>query len=198
MNKIILASGSPRRKELLSALFNEFAIIPATGDEITTRKDPQDIVSELAYGKAAEVYDRALEMDEYFNSDFLVIGSDTVVAYKGEIMGKPKDEEDARRMLNELSGDVHQVYTGVSLQWRTGGKKHQYTFSEVTDVHVYILSDEEIDAYIKTGEPMDKAGAYAIQGKFAPYIRKIDGEYNTVVGFPIGRVYQELKQNNLY
>ncbi|MBO7386409.1 MAG: septum formation protein Maf [Lachnospiraceae bacterium] len=198
MNKIILASGSPRRKELLGALYKDFAIIPAKGDEVTTRKIPSEIVSELAYGKAAEVYDRALELDEYFNSDFLVIGSDTVVAYKDEIMGKPKDEEDARRMLKDLSGDVHQVYTGVSLQWRVGGKKHQYTFSEVTDVHVYVLSDKEIDDYIATGEPMDKAGAYAIQGKFAPYIRKIDGEYNTVVGFPIGRVYQELKQNNLY
>ena len=94
MNKIILASGSPRRKELLGALYKDFAIIPAKGDEVTTRKIPSEIVSELAYGKAAEVYDRALELDEYFNSDFLVIGSDTVVAYKDEIMGKPKDEED--------------------------------------------------------------------------------------------------------
>jgi len=195
--KIILASGSPRRKELLGTLYKEFDIIPAVGDEVTTRKVPGDIVAELAYGKAAEVYDRVATMDEYKDEDYLVIGSDTVVAYKNEIMGKPKDEDDARRMLNNLSADVHQVYTGVSLQWRKNGKKRQYTFTESTDVHVYPLDDAEIDAYIASKEPMDKAGAYGIQGLFAPYVRKIDGEYNTVVGFPIGRVYHELKENGL-
>ena len=96
-------------------------------------------------------------------------------------------------MLKNLSGDVHQVYTGVSLQWRVGGKKHQYTFSEVTDVHVYVLSDNEIDDYIATGEPMDKAGAYGIQGYCSRYVEGIEGDYFNVVGLPVSHLYRELK-----
>ena len=125
--------------------------------------------------------------------DIAVIGADTIVVHNGRIMGKPADEADAVNMLTELCGDVHQVYTGVALFWTEGGHKCSHTFYECTDVYVIDASDEEIKAYVDTGDPMDKAGAYGIQGRFAAFIEKIDGDYNNVVGLPVCRVYQELK-----
>ena len=127
----------------------------------------------------------------------LVIGADTIVVHSGHIMGKPVDENDAEIMLTELCGDTHQVYTGVAFFWQEDGIPHKHTFYECTDVIVYPASKEEIRAYVDTKDPMDKAGAYGIQGQFAAFIRKIEGDYNNVVGLPVGRVYQELKAYEL-
>ena len=127
-------------------------------------------------------------------SDILVIGADTVVAYDGKILGKPVDEADAKRMLTMLSGNTHSVFTGVTLVLiDKTGRAGELVFYEKTDVKMHAMTEAEIDRYIATGEPMDKAGSYGIQGKCAIYIEKIDGDYNNVVGLPITRIYQELK-----
>lgn len=189
-NKIVLASASPRRRELLSQIGLEFEVIPSKSDEQITKVIPHEIVMELAEGKAVEVFENLKEK-------CLVIGSDTIVVHNGRIMGKPADKADAEAMLTKLCGDVHQVYTGVAFIWEEDGAKRRHVFHECTDVHVYPASREEIAAYVATGDPMDKAGAYGIQGQFAAYIKKIDGDYNNVVGLPVGRVYQELKGHGL-
>ena len=124
----------------------------------------------------------------------LVIGADTVVAFEGKILGKPSDEEDALDTLLKLQGKSHQVYTGVTLLVKEQGIWKPYTFSERTDVEFYPVSREELLEYIKTGEPMDKAGSYGIQGKFGIYVKGICGDYNNVVGLPVGRLVYELKK----
>ena len=184
--KLILASASPRRKELLGKIGLEFNIIPAKGEEVVTKNLPWEVVEELSFQKAKEIADMQME-------ECIVIGSDTIVAKGEKIMGKPKDEADAYQMLSEIAGDVHQVYTGVTLI-RTGKEPKVITFAEKTDVHLYPMSDEEIYAYFATKDPMDKAGAYGIQGDFAIHVKGIEGDYYNVVGLPIGKVYQELKQ----
>ena len=184
--KLILASASPRRKELLGKIGLEFNIIPAKGEEVVTKNLPWEVVEELSFQKAKEIADMQME-------ECIVNGSDTIVAKGEKIMGKPKDEADAYQMLSEIAGDVHQVYTGVTLI-RTGKEPKVITFAEKTDVHLYPMSDEEIYAYIATKDPMDKAGAYGIQGDFAIHVKGIEGDYYNVVGLPIGKVYQELKQ----
>lgn len=184
--KLILASASPRRKELLGKIGMEFEIIPAKGEEKITKSLPWEVVEELSFQKAQEIADLQEE-------ECIVIGSDTIVAKGEKIMGKPKNEEDAFQMLSEIAGDSHQVYTGVTLI-RTGKNPQIITFAEKTDVYLYPMSAEEINAYIATGDPMDKAGAYGIQGDFAIHVKGIFGDYYNVVGLPIGKVYQELKQ----
>ena len=127
--------------------------------------------------------------------DILVIGADTVVAYGDEILGKPKDEEDARRMLTLLQGNTHSVYTGITLVFiDKSGRTGEYCFFEKTDVTMYPMDEDEINRYIATGEPMDKAGSYGIQGRCAIYIKQIEGDYNNVVGLPVARLYQELRR----
>jgi septum formation protein len=145
-------------------------------------------VQELAYEKAKEVFGR-LSGEE----GLLVIGSDTVVSLDGEILGKPSDEEEAFSMLSRLSGRTHQVYTGVAVLAGTERIEQQIVFFEKTDVDFYPVSEEEIRSYIASGEPMDKAGAYGIQGRGGRFVRRIRGDYNTVVGLPAARLYQELK-----
>ena len=184
--KLILASASPRRKELLGKIGLEFDIIPAKGEEIVTKSLPWEVVEELSFQKAKEIADMQ-------TGECIVIGSDTIVANGEEIMGKPKDEADAFRMLSEIAGNIHQVYTGVTLI-RTGDHPKVITFAEKTDVHLYSMSVEELNAYIATKDPMDKAGAYGIQGDFAIHVKGIEGDYYNVVGLPIGKVYQELKR----
>jgi septum formation protein len=184
--KLILASASPRRKELLGKIGLEFDIIPAKGEEIITQTLPWEVVKELSFQKAKEIADMQTE-------DCIVIGSDTIVAKGEKIMGKPKNESDAFAMLSDIAGDVHQVYTGVSLI-RTGSAPKVITFAEKTDVFLYPMTEKEINAYIETGDCMDKAGAYGIQGDFAIHVKGIEGDYYNVVGLPIGKVYQELKQ----
>lgn len=191
--KIILASASPRRKELLEQLGLTFLVFPAQGEEKQVGDTPSEIVMNLAKQKAGEIYEKMIEA-KVGEQDSLVIGADTVVVKDGKVLGKPKNREDAFAMLKGLSGSTHEVYTGVSLWMRENGKKVQYSFFECTKVTMYPVTDEELNRYIDTGEPMDKAGAYGIQGKAEAFIEKIDGDYNNVVGLPIARIYQELKQ----
>lgn len=195
MNKIILASASPRRKELLRQVGIRYKVMPSTIEENITKTMPEDVVQELSYQKAVDVCGKLMEAKE---EDFTVIGADTVVSFMNNIMGKPKDKEDACRMLGCLQGNVHQVYTGVTLCFKqTGMPAMFHTFYERTDVSMYPMTEAEIKAYVETGEPMDKAGAYGIQGKCAAYIESICGDYNNVVGLPVGRLWQELKKRGL-
>lgn len=200
MSQIILASQSPRRKELLEQIGLEFEICPAKGEEIITKTIPEEVVMELSKQKAEEVAAMVSSFGEQHKeittpSDMLVIGADTVVAYDGKILGKPVDEADAKRMLTMLSGNTHSVFTGVTLVLiDKSGRAGELVFYEKTDVKMHEMTEAEIDRYIATGEPMDKAGSYGIQGKCAIYIEKIDGDYNNVVGLPITRIYQELKK----
>lgn len=186
MKKVILASASPRRRELLLQAGFSFEVIESKADENVDIREPEALVEELAKRKAQAVAD-------LLHKDALVIGADTVVALDGEILGKPKNEADAFRMLKQLQGRTHQVYTGVALISREKDGQQVISFAERTDVTMYPMSEEEIYAYIATKEPMDKAGAYGIQGRAAVYVKEISGDYNNVVGLPIGRLYQEVK-----
>lgn len=188
MNKIILASQSPRRRELLTQIGLEFEVIPSTVEEVITSTDPVEAVQELAQQKARDVAEKI--QDRQKEQPYLVIGADTIVVYDGKMLGKPADRTDAVRMLTMLQGKVHSVYTGVALL--TGEK--EIIFAEETKVHMCPMSREEIEWYVSTGEPMDKAGAYGIQGMCARFIEKIQGDYNNVVGLPVGRIYQEMKK----
>ena len=200
MSQMILASASPRRKELLEQIGAEFVICPAKGEEVITETDPSAVVMELSRQKAEEVAYGVLIYNEQHADlatpqDILVIGADTVVAYENQILGKPKDEEDARRMLTMLSGKTHSVYTGVTFVFiDKEGRTGEHCFFEKTDVCMYPLKEEEIDRYIQSGDPMDKAGSYGIQGRFAIHIKEIRGDYNNVVGLPVARLYQKLQK----
>lgn len=190
MLHIVLASGSPRRKELLEQIGIPFTILPAKGEEAITDPSPAKAVKALSLQKAAEA---ALQT----KIPSIIIGADTIVSFENQIMGKPENKETAFLMLKKLQGKTHAVYTGVTLLKAPYSSKSGYskiiTFSERTSVTMYPMSDEEIRTYIATGEPMDKAGAYAIQGKCAAHIKKINGDYNNVVGLPLGRLCQILK-----
>lgn len=185
--QIILASASPRRRELLMQAGIEFICKPSDVEEVITKSAPQDVVEELSRQKA-------LDIAKNEKNDCMVIGSDTVVACDGQILGKPKDEPMAEEMLQKLQGKCHHVYTGVTIVKKQDGSMTQTTFYEDTKVWVYPMTKEEILAYVKTGEPMDKAGGYGIQTSFGlKYIQKIEGDYYNVVGLPVSRLYQELK-----
>ena len=177
--KIILASQSPRRKELLERMgIRDFETISPNVDESAFHGlPPEELVRRLSAEKAAAVAGKVGE-------DAIVIAADTVVALEGAVLGKPADELDAFKMLSALSGVRHQVYTGVTVC--RGGEKQ--TAHEVTDVTFRELSEEEIEHYIATGEPMDKAGAYGIQGYGALLIQGISGDYYNVMGLPVCRL----------
>lgn len=198
--KIILASGSPRRKELLQQVGFEFEICPSKCEEVITSSVPEEVCVELSSQKALDVAASIKAYNEEHADiaspqDLIIIGSDTIVAIDGEILGKPSDDEGAKIMLRKLSGKVHSVYTGVSFVFMSAdGRVGVHSFYDKTDVSVYDLSEEEIAEYVDTGDPLDKAGAYGIQGYFAKHIRKIDGDYYNVVGLPIGKLYHELKE----
>lgn len=191
--KIILASKSPRRKELLSQVGYTYECVVSEKEENTDAVQPSDVVKELSQQKAEDVCAK-IEKEGQMEEDCLVIGADTIVAKDSEIFGKPKDTEDAKRMLSALQGREHSVWTGVTLIYLRDGKKKKKVFAEETKVHMYSMSEQEIEEYIRTKEPEDKAGAYAIQGYAAKFIKKIDGDYNNVVGLPVAKIYQELKK----
>ena len=188
---IILASASPRRVELLKQAGFTFTVVPSNVEEKTTEVSPDKIVEELAFQKADEVYRRL--KSEYNGKDYMVIGADTIVFYNGEILGKPHDEQEAFDMLKLLSDRTHQVFTGISIISRTHNEKQIYLLHERTDVTFYPINDYELKEYIATGDCLDKAGAYGIQGPFAVHIRKIEGDYNNVVGLLIAKLYQAIK-----
>ena len=191
--QIILASASPRRKELLAQMGLSFLICPAKGEEHAEADAPAAIVEELSRKKAEEVFQSVLAED-LLKKKPLVIGADTVVALDEKILGKPKDAGEAREMLSRLSGKKHQVFTGVTLMTQDGYQVRQKSFSVCTDVHFCTLTEDEIVAYVATGDPMDKAGAYGIQSGAGIFVEGISGDYNNVVGLPIARLYQELKE----
>ena len=188
---IILASGSPRRKELLTQGGIPFTVIKSDCDENSDIEEPAAFVEELSLRKAENVYEKV--GDSYADS-FIILAADTIVAYEGEILGKPEDEKEALDMLGLLSDRTHQVYTGVTLLQVKQGKKKAVTFFEQTDVTFYPMTRIEMLNYISTKDPLDKAGSYGIQGPCAIHIKKISGDYNNVVGLPLSRVYQELKK----
>lgn len=174
--KYVLASASPRRREIFGNIIcTDFAVIPSKNEEKSTATTVQGYVKELSYNKAKEVFDKTF-------GDVLVLGSDTVVAFNGKILGKPKTEEDAKQMLSALSDNVHSVITGVCVMARVNGKVYEDTQFDETEVEFLPLSEKFITDYIKTGSPMDKAGAYGIQD--GGLVKRINGSYTCVVGLP--------------
>ncbi|MBE5959241.1 MAG: septum formation protein Maf [Lachnospiraceae bacterium] len=199
--KIILASASPRRKELLKQAGYDFDVIVSNVEEVITKSLPWEVVEELAYQKAKDVFRRLLSEIDYsfINEDdytLTVIGADTVVSVDDKILGKPADKNEAYEMIHSLQNKTHQVYTGIAIldyNFSTRKTVEKY-FYEKTDVTLFPMTSEEIYDYIDTGDCYDKAGAYGIQGQFAIFVREIQGDYNNVVGLPIARLYQELKK----
>lgn len=190
MKKIILASASPRRREILHNMGLEFTVMPAADEEKTEKVQPPEVVEELSLSKA-------LNISKQVEKDTLIIGADTVVAFEGKILGKPKNQKDAFETLKLLQGTTHQVYTGVTILCGDSGEWVPVTFSECTQVTFYPVSEEEILRYVESGEGMDKAGSYGIQGYFGGYVKKIDGDYLNVVGFPAARMFYELKKRGI-
>ena len=204
--RIILGSASPRRRELLEQIGISFEVRESDKEEVYYSLIPEEIVKELALSKAENVADDLREKQEQVKQisfdkknnvllDTIVIGADTIVVSDGSILGKPKDEADAVRMIRSLQGRSHKVYTGVAiLDYDDEGKRKSVVHAVETEVFVNPMSDEEIREYAATGEPLDKAGAYGIQGRFAAYIERIDGDYYNVVGLPVSYVYRQLKE----
>lgn len=218
--KLVLASGSQRRRELLTMCGYDYEIIVSNADETIDENDPESFVRALSLRKAKEVFDR---LSAAGRRDFAVIGSDTVVAFQkdGEtkpvIIGKPKDAEDAVRILSMLSGKTHRVFTGVSViadipdesaaaqcsirkkeeiqtECSIREKAEIQTECSITEVTFETLSPDEITDYVNSGDPLDKAGSYGIQGPFGMFVREIRGNYFTVIGMPIPVLYKMLKK----
>ncbi len=187
ISEIILASGSPRRKELLEQIRIKPIVEPSGVDEASDISEPDAFVKELSRRKCLDIADK--------HTDGVILGADTVVAIDGKILGKPEDEDDAKRMISLIQGRAHHVYTGVTLAKKENGRlKSVITFCESTEVLIEKISKEEIDDYAATGEPLDKAGAYAIQGIFAKFVKGITGDYSNVVGLPLAALYANLKK----
>ena len=186
--ELILASQSPRRRELLERCHVPFRIEVADIDEALNPDIPLEAaMEELAWRKAHTVFER--------HPEAVVIGADTIVVHEEQILGKPKDEQEAFEMIRSLQGDTHQVYTGVAvLDFDKNGEKTVINHAVETKVSVNPMSTEEIQKYVESKEPMDKAGAYGIQGRFSAFIEKIEGDYFNVVGLPVSYVYQVLKE----
>jgi septum formation protein len=192
MKKIILASASPRRRELMEQAGYEFEIQVSHKEETYVSETPAEIVKELALLKAKDIAEQNVQQD------LIVIGADTVVAYEGRILGKPKSREDAFDMIQSFQGDKHQVYTGVAiLHYGQDGREEIINHAVKTDVYVNAMTEEEIWRYIDSDNVMDKAGSYGIQSGFAIHIEKIEGDYFNVVGLPISYIYSELKKFNV-
>ena len=208
--RLVLASASPRRRELLSQIGLEFTVMPSTKEENSKTTEAGALVQELSRQKAVDIWEQlsggqgqnpdadqeqiAEETQEpnlngKRQPELLVVGADTVVCCEGKILGKPHSREAAAEMLTALQGRSHEVYTGVTLY----SQSETVTFFECTQVEFYPMTEVEISEYIDSKEPMDKAGAYGIQGLGARFVKGIRGDYNNVVGLPVGRLYQELK-----
>ncbi len=199
--KVILASGSPRRRELFGQIGIEFSVMKSDREETVTKTVPKEVVMELAAQKAADVKEQISEKDLSGN-ETLIVGADTIVVSEGKILGKPHDEKDALEILMALSGKEHSVFTGVKgIYVDQNGKideEKSFCFAEETVVVMCPFLKEEAEAYIRTKEPMDKAGAYGIQGKGAVFVKEIRGDYNNVVGFPLGSFFRLGCQKNFF
>lgn len=186
MPKFILASNSPRRKELLKHVIEDFEVIASNSDETIDEELPyEEVVMDLAFQKAVDVFQN--------HKDSVVLGFDTLVLINDELLGKPKGFEEAKEMLEKLSGKTHFVITGCAII----SKEVSTSFYEKTRVNFADMTEEEINDYIMTLEPMDKAGAYAIQGKGSKFIKSVTGDFFTVMGLPIAKLYTELKKYHL-
>ena len=208
--RIILGSASPRRRELLEQIGLEFEIVVSDAREHYKSTRPEEIVRELALMKAEHVAkeverrekERAeqasipgLDTGEAHLRNVVILGADTIVVRDGQILGKPSDEEAAFSMLKSLQGRMHQVYTGVAvLDFDGSGSLRTIGHAEETKVYVHEMTDEEIRRYIAAGESMDKAGAYGVQGRFAAFIDRIEGDYYNVVGLPVAYLYHTVKE----
>lgn len=195
--KLILASASPRRKELLAQAGFSFQVLAANADENITEKDPEMLVKKLSERKASA----SMELWKRLGNsaaDAVLLGADTIVVQNHGILGKPVSREDAADMIRKLQGNIHSVYTGVTLLWVDEKEiPHKITFAEKTQVEFYPMTEKEILEYTATGECDDKAGSYAVQGLGMKYIRKIDGDYHNVVGLPVAAVYQAMRKHGL-
>lgn len=194
--KIILASASPRRQELLKNIFTNFDIETSSCEENAVFSTPEKYVKDLASLKALDIASKH-EHDSSPSESLLIIGADTIVYHNGKILGKPSDKEDAKEMLSALSGNIHQVYTGICIVYINKGHRNIFTDHECTKVIVDCLSEAEIEQYILSKDPFDKAGSYGIQGQFSKHIKGIEGDYFNVVGLPIYRLYQMLRKEQL-
>lgn len=197
--KVILASGSPRRKEILQQVGIDFEVLISDVEERTDAVVPEDVVKDLSKqkaGAARDLYQKNICRKNPVQGKIIFLAADTVVACDGDILGKPGDEAEAFAMLDRLQGNAHKVYTGVTLlAWEAETGREEYvTFAESTRVAVRHMTPGQMKDYIATGEPMDKAGAYGIQGAFAAYITGIEGDYYNVVGLPAARVCEELER----
>lgn len=190
--RIILASKSPRRRELMELAEFNYEVIPSTVVEKWDKAlNVEENSKEIAYQKAKDVFDNT-------SGDRVVIGSDTIVVNDDEVYGKPKDLDEAFEMIKNLQGKKHTIFTGLTVMIENDGEYEEYKETYSTDVYVKPMEESEIINYINTYEVLDKAGAYAIQSKFAVYIEKIDGDYNTVIGLPINRIYDIFKENEIW
>lgn len=186
--RIILASKSPRRKELMNLLTKDYEIIVSDADE--THVDNLTIEEEskrLAYIKAKKVFDET-------SGDRIVIGSDTMLIKDNVVYEKPKDNEDAKRMLQELQGDKHEVITSLCVLIQENGKYEEYIDYDKANLYIKNMTDAEIDKWIEIGSPLDKAGGYAIQSEFCVFVDKIEGNYTTAVGLPMHKLYDAIKK----
>ena len=190
--RLILASASPRRIQLLHQIGLTAEVIPSHTEEKISSENPEEVVQALARQKAEDVYARLLSEGNVGDAT-VVIGADTVVSVDNHILGKPKSHEEAAEMIASLSGRTHQVYTGVAVIT----PRESRSFAEMAAVTVYPLSPAELRSYAESEEPMDKAGAYGIQGSFGKFVKGIQGDYNAIVGLPVARLHQELKSMGL-
>lgn len=192
--RIVLASNSPRRKELLHQIFDSFDVIKSDfNEEVVDEKNPEELVKVLSLKKAEAVFDK-IEDDE---SELLVIGGDTLVYFDGQVLGKPKDEKDAYDTLKKLQGNKNEVYSAFTVILKRDYKIIKETVLSKSIVMMKAMSNEEIEEYISTGEPMDKAGSYAVQGIGSKFIDNIEGSYNSVVGLDIERLKEVLEKHRI-
>lgn len=188
--RVILASQSPRRAAILDLARIDYEVIPSDFvEKITPTDDIEELSISLAYGKAKDVFDNTQGLRA-------VIGADTMVVKDNNIYGKPTDRQNAIEMLTDLQGDIHSVYTSLVILIETEDGPKEYKEVIKTDISVNSMTREEIEEYIDVEEPMDKAGAYAIQSSFARYIDAVEGNYMSVIGLPVDRVYAILKEND--
>ncbi len=188
--RIILASKSPRRREILEMLGVKFEVVVADTEEICDNENPGARVETLAMQKAVAVQEKLGTKDSGDKGEDLIIACDTLVYLDGEFFGKPESRDDARRMLSKLSGRTHEVWSGICLC----GKGKTVVASEKTEVEFAKMSQNEIERYLDSEEPFDKAGAYAVQGRAARYVKGLSGDYFNVVGLPVNLLYRTLKE----
>lgn len=196
--EIVLASGSPRRRELMNLICSGYTVLASNKEEDMSGHNPTAMVKNLSKMKARDVSSKIISKEACGivpeAKNYIVIGADTIVVYQDKILGKPATEDIAKEMIRSFAGDTHFVLTGIDIEFIEDGKPIRgINYSVSTKVQVERMTDEEINAYVASGESMDKAGAYAIQGKFAPFISGIEGDYYNIVGFPIASIYQHLK-----